>query len=201
MGGSPDKPEMSGAEKAQHAVAAAEEDHYQSNYAPLGGEYLSDSQKDFGDRGRAQASSTVMREGTQNLQLSALGGGTSPAAGALGSALTGAQTSATAGAQEKRDARMAGALGIGRELSADTTSSLSALGRTGARNSISKMQSDLKVSQARSAARAQAVGSLAGAGMAAYGGGGGGGQVNGGFTTQVDTGGTKSTNDNPTRIF
>lgn len=176
MGGSsPSKPEMSGAEKAQHAVAAAEWDHYKTNYAPLEGEYLSDSQRDFEARGRAQASSSVMREGTKNLQLSALGGGTSSTAGSLGSALTGAETSATSGAQEKRDARMAGALGIGRELAADTTSSLSALGRTGARNSISKLQSDLKVSQARSAARAQAVGTLAGAGAAAYGGGGGSG--------------------------
>lgn len=196
-GSSPSKPKMSAGEKANHAAAAAEWDHYKSTYVPLEGEYLSDSQKDFTARGQAQADSAVMREGTDNLRLSALSGGTSSSAGALGDALTGARTSATAEAQQKRDGRMAGALGIGRELATDTSSSLSALGRTGARESINKMQSDLKADTARNAAVAQGLGTLGGAAYSKY----SGGQTSGTGKFWSRKGGTTTAQRVPESIF
>jgi hypothetical protein len=66
---------------------------------------------------------------------------------------------------------MAGALGVGRELATDTNRSLSSLANTGARGAINDMQNKLRVDTARSAARAQVLGSLAGAGAAMYTGG------------------------------
>lgn len=173
-GSSPSKPEMSKAEKAQHAVSAAEWDHYKETYAPLEKEYLSDSQKNFEDRGRAQASSAVMREGTDALRLSALGGGTSEVAGDLGRALSESDVRATSEAQQKRDARMTGALGVGRELAADTEQSLSALGRTGANQSIQRMRSKAKAEARKQQAYSQAIGQVAGAGASLYSGGAGG---------------------------
>ncbi|WP_075881451.1 hypothetical protein [Vreelandella massiliensis] len=176
-GDKPDKPEMSKAEKAQHAVSAAEWDHYKETYAPLEDEYLKDSQKEFGDRGRAQASSKVMREGTEATRLAALGGGVSTSADAIGTALTGSKVGATHKAQLERDSRMSGALGIGREIATDTNRSLSGLARSGSQDAISKMQNDLKVDSARSAARSQALGAIAGAGASMYAGGGSGGRT------------------------
>lgn len=167
-GSSPKKAEMSTSEKTQHAVAAAEWDHYKSTYAPIENDYLSDSQRSFEERGRAQASSSVMREGTDAMRLSALGGGVSKAAAAVGNAATESQVAATSAAQQERDTRMTGALGVGREIATDTNRSLSSLSSTGARGAISEMQNKLKVDSARSAARAQMIGSVAGAGTAAY---------------------------------
>lgn len=167
-GSKPSKPEMSQSEKVQYAVAAAEWDHYKNTYMPLEGEYLRDSGRDFGDRGRAQASSAVMREGTGAMRLSALGGGTSSTADAVGAALTEGKVGATHAAQLERDGRMAGALGVGREIATDTNRSLSSLANTGARGAINNMENKLRVDTARSAARAQMIGSLAGAGAAAY---------------------------------
>lgn len=173
-GDEPEKAKMSQSEKAQHAVSAAEWDHYKKTYAPLEDKYLSDSQRSFEDRGRAQASSSVMREGTDAMRLSALGGGVSGAASAVGNAVTQSQVAATSGAQQERDARMTGALGVGREIATDTNRSLSSLSSTGARGAIGEMQNKLKVDSARSAARAQMIGSVAGAGMAVATGGGSG---------------------------
>lgn len=167
-GSKPSKPEMSTSEKAQHAVSAAEWDHYKSTYAPIESEYLSDSQRSFEDRSRAQTSSSMMREGTDAMRLSALAGGVSKSADAVGSALTGGKVEATSAAQQERDARMAGALGVGREVATDTNRSLTSLSTTGARGAISEMQNKLKVSSARDAAMAQAAGSLAGSATAVY---------------------------------
>lgn len=170
-GSKPSKPEMSESEKVQHAVSAAEWDHYKNTYVPLEGEYLRDSGRDFGDRGRAQTASTVMRQGTDAMRLSALGGGVSSTADTVGSALTEGNVGATHAAQLERDGRMAGALGVGREIATDTNRSLSSLANTGARGAINNMQNKLRVDTARSAARAQVLGSLAGAGTAAATGG------------------------------
>lgn len=199
MGSSPSKPEMSKGEKAQQAVAAAEWDHYKATYAPLEKEYLSDSQKNFEDRSQAQASSAVMRGGTDSLRLSALGGGTSESAGRLGSALAESNVKATSEAQQKRDARMAGAIGVGRELAADTEQSLSALGRTGARQSIKRMQSEAKADAKRDQAVAQAVGTIGGAAYSQYGGGGSSSSGTGKYWSQE--GGVTTTQKVPESIF
>lgn len=165
----PKKPEMSIGEKTQHAVAAAEWDHYKAQYQPIERDYLRDAQLDRSDRARSQASSAVMREGTDAMRLAALGGGVSGAGGAVGNAMTEARVGATAAEREERDGRILGALGVGRQLATDTTRSLSALGRSGAQGAIGEMRNKLKVDTARSAARAQMIGSVAGAGAAVYG--------------------------------
>jgi hypothetical protein len=173
-GSKPSKPEMSESEKAQHAVAAAEWDHYKENYVPLENQYLKDSQKDFGDRARGQASSAVMREGTEAARLSALSGGTSRVADTVGSALTSANVEATHKAQQGRDGRMAGALGVGREIATDTSQNMSRLARSGARTSIGHMQNKLQVDMARDRLKmkaAKAVGEAAASGGAGGGGG------------------------------
>lgn len=162
----PEKPGMSAAEKTQHAVAAAEWDHYKANYQPIERQYLADSQKDRSARATGQASSAVMREGTDAMRLAALGGGTTSVAGAVGGALAEGRVGAVNAERQERDARIAGALGVGRQLATDTTRSLSSLGRMGASTAINTMQNKLKVDNARSAARAQAVGSVVGAGTA-----------------------------------
>ena len=167
-GSKPSKPEMSKSEKVQHATSAAEWDHYKDTYVPIEKKYLKDSQKDFGDRGRAQSSSSVMRNGTDNLRLSALSGGTSDAGSVVGSAVTSSNVAATSSAQQERDSRMAGALGVGREIATDTNRSLGSLSSTGARGAISEMQNKLKVDTARDKAVAQALGSVAGSATAAY---------------------------------
>lgn len=170
-GSKPSKPEMSQSEKVQHAVSAAEWDRYKNTYMPLEADYLKDSGRDYSDRGRAQASSAVMREGTDAMRLSALGGGTSSTADTVGAALTEGRVGATRAAQLERDGRMAGALGVGREIATDTNRSLSSLAQTGARGAINDMQNKLRVDTARSAARAEMLGTLAGAGAAMYTGG------------------------------
>lgn len=195
-GSKPSKPEMSKSEKVQHAVAAAEWDHYKDTYVPLENQYLSDSQRNLEGRARANTSSAVMREGTDAMRLSALGGGVSRSAGILGSGLTAAKVGATHGAQSERDARMAGALGVGREIATDTTRSLSSLANTGARGAINDMQNKLMVSNAR----AQMVGAIAGAGIAAATGGMGGGAAGTGqYWSQQ--GGRTTTQVEPTSIF
>ena len=153
MGGSssskPKKPKMSSSEKAQHAVAAAEWDHYKQNYAPLENTYLRDSLKDYAGRTKAQSSSQVMREGTEAMRLSALGGGVSKTASTIGNALGDARVEAANNAKLKRDERMVGALGVGRGVATNTSSSMQSLARTGARGSIGKMQNKLRVDMAR----------------------------------------------------
>lgn len=151
MGGSskPSKPEMSSSEKAQHAVAAAEWDHYKQNYAPLENRYLQDSQKDYTDRAQAQSRSQVMRGGTDSMRLSALGGGVSNVASTIGNAATASDVESANKAQTLRDERMVGALGIGRNVATNTTTSMSSLARTGARGAIGDMQNKLRVDTAK----------------------------------------------------
>lgn len=200
-GSKPSKPQMSQSEKVQHAVSAAEWDHYKSTYVPLEGEYLSDSGRDFSDRGRAQASSAVMRQGTDAMRLSALGGGVSAVGDTVGAALTEGKVGATHAAQAERDARMTGALGVGREIATDTNRSLSSLSQTGARGAISDMQNKLRVDTARSEARAQMLGTLAGAGAAMYTGGQTSGGVSGTGEYWSRKGGRTTTQVEPTSIF
>ncbi len=197
-GSAPQKPKMSAAEKTQYAVSAAEWDRYKTAYAPLEEQYLSDAQRNFENRGRAQASSSVMREGTEAMRLSALGGGVTGAASAVGNAAMQSRVAATSGAQQERDARMAGALGIGREIATDTNRSLSSLANTGAQGAINEMQNKLKVDSARSAARAQMVGSVVGAGAAVYMGRGGGGGTGEYWSRK---GGRTTAQVEPTSIF
>ncbi|MCP1316852.1 hypothetical protein [Halomonas sp. 707B3] len=150
MGGSsPSKPEMTLSEKAQHAVAAAEWDHYKQNYAPLENRYLSDSRKDYEGRTQAQSASQVMREGTEAMRLSALGGGVSKVGGTVADALTMSNVESASSAQQLRDNRMTGALGIGRDIATGTTSSMASLARTGAQGSINNMRNKLTVDMAK----------------------------------------------------
>lgn len=172
-GSEPEKPKMSIGEKTQHATAAAEWDHYKSTYRPLERQYLSDAQKNLEDRGQAQASTSVMREGTDAMRMAALGGGVSGAASAVGNASTAARTKAASVAEQERDSRVTGALGVGRELATDSTRSLGSLATTGARGAINDMNNKLTVDTARSKARAEMLGSIAGAGTAMYMGGAG----------------------------
>lgn len=155
MGGSsPSKPKMSSSEKAQHAVAAAEWDHYKQNYVPLENQYLKDSQKDYTGRAQAQSRSQAMKQGTESMQLSALGGGMSSVASTIGNAQTRSDVESANNAQSLRDDRMLGALGIGRNIATGTTSSMSSLARTGARGAIGDMQNKLRVDTAKQQAMA-----------------------------------------------
>lgn len=168
MGGSssPSKAEMSAGEKASLASGMAEWDHYKSNYAPLEKEYLEASDKDYTDRARAQAASAVMRGGTDGMRQAGAMGGITDASAAVAEGLTTGKTSATNSAQTLRDQRLVGALGVGRELATDTTTSMATLARSGASGSITKMQADLQRSTAKSAAIGQVAGAAIGAGVA-----------------------------------
>ena len=161
-GSKPEKPKMSSQEKTQLAASKAEWDHYQSQYQPIERDYLKDSAQDHGDRTRAQGGAQVMREGTDSMRLAALGGGVSQAGGAVGNALTSTDVQGTGAERAERDGRMIGSLGVGREIATDTQRSLSGLARAGASSAIGEMHNKLKVDSARSAARAQMIGSLAG---------------------------------------
>lgn len=167
-GSKPSKPKMSIQEKTQLAASKAEWDHYKKQYQPIERDYLRDSSVDHSARASAEADTGVMREGTESLRLAALGGGSSSVAGALGAARSEARNAAIAAERQERDQRMAGALGIGRELATDSQRSLSGLARAGSQTAVAKMQNKLKVDSARSEARASMLGSLAGAGASMY---------------------------------
>lgn len=198
-GDEPEKPKMSAQEKTKIAASKAEWDHYKSQYRPIEGDYLEAAGQDHSARTEAQGNAQVMREGTSNLQLAALGGGTSSAAGGVAGALTESGVRGAAAERQERDARMGGALGIGRDMATDTQRSLSGLARSGAQTAIGEMNNKLKVDSARSAARAQMIGSLAGAGAAVYAKGKKGGGGTGEYWSEK--GGAKTRDVAPTSIF